>query len=89
MAKKPEATEAKKPAAAAKPVVAAEVKKPGAAAKPVVVAEVKKPAVEKKAAAAPKPHSAKPGSNPFLQQHPGKPGRTASGVTVGSRRNPR
>jgi hypothetical protein len=62
---------------AKKPVVS-EAKKP---------VEAKQPAIE--APAMPKTHSPKPGINPFVQQHPGKPGRTASGVSVGSRRNPR
>ena len=74
MAKKPVVSEAKK-----KPAAAVEAKKP--AAVPAIV--------EKKDSAMPKTHSPKPGINPFVQQHPGKPGRTASGVTVGSRRNPR
>jgi len=59
MAKKPEATEAKTPPAAA---------------------EVKKEA-------APKAHTAKPGTNPFVQQHPGKPGRSAAGASFNSRRH--
>ena len=59
MAKKPEATEAKKPAAA----------------------------VEAKKAPAQKGHTAKPGTNPFVQQHPGKPGRSATGADFNSRRN--
>lgn len=76
MAKKPVVSEAKKK----KPAAAVEAKKPAPA--PVVVEA-------KKDAAMPKTHSPKPGINPFVQQHPGKPGRSASGVTMGSRRNPR
>ena len=44
--------------------------------------EAKPTEVEKK----PKVRASKPSSNPFTQQNPGRPGRSASGGTPGSRR---
>ncbi len=73
MAKKPAATEVKKPAVKK----AAPVEKKAAAP------------VETKGAAPAKPHSAKPGTNPFVTQHPGKPGRSGSGMNMMLRRDPR
>lgn len=52
--------------------------------------EAKKPAAAtEKKEGAPKAHAAKPGINPFVQQHPGKPGKTAAGGNLNSRRNTR
>lgn len=48
----------------------------------------KKPAQSKPVDAAKKPkaHATKPSSNPFTQQNPGRPGRSAAGGTPGARR---
>ena len=46
-----------------------------------------KPTVEPKPAPElKKVRPAKPSSNPFTQQHPGRPGRSANGGTPGSKR---
>ncbi len=50
--------------------------------------EVKKPAAEKPVAVA-KGRTSKPGTNPFVTQHPGKPGRSGSGMNMMLRRDPR
>lgn len=55
------------------------------AKKPEAKKPVAAPAVKKEAAE--KAHKAKPGINPFVQQHPGTPGRSASGDSFNSRRN--
>ena len=52
--------------------------------------EVKKAALTgEKAAATPKARTVKPGTNPFVAQHPGKPGRSGSGMNMMLRRDPR
>ncbi|MDP2270597.1 MAG: hypothetical protein Q8N23_37100 [Archangium sp.] len=60
-------------------------------AKKPAASEVKKPVAPagEKAAATPKTRTAKPGSNPFVTQHPGKPGRSGSGMNMMLRRDPR
>ena len=60
------------------------------AKKPAATGSKKPVALEgEKAAATPKARTAKPGTNPFVAQHPGKPGRSGSSMNMMLRRDPR
>ena len=54
---------------------------------PATEAKTKAAPAEVKKEAVAKAHASKPGINPFVQQHPGKPGRSAAGDSFNSRRN--